>query len=175
MTTSASVQPTHQTATPNRTQIRETLMKVMYLGMALTLGVSAVLCVAGYLLRQNGIGAGVGTTSAEPERVFFYALLAVAISELPMALLLKKKMLKPLPDSGTTGVAIPTTSYVLSRYMVLLNLAAACPVYGFVWYILGGTLPEFVLFAAIGLIIFRLVRPEAEFFYSLFGTRPAIE
>lgn len=163
---------THSTTAPNSTQIRETHLKVIYLGMALTLGLSAALLLVGYFLRQNVAADG---TTAEPQRIFLYALLAVALSELPVALFMKKLMLKPLPESGTGGAAIPTTSYVLSRYMVLFNLAAACPVYGFVWYFLGGTLPEFVLFAVIGLIIFRLVRPQAEFFYSLFGVRPAIE
>jgi FtsH-binding integral membrane protein len=170
---SALAKQTHQSITPNNTQIHQTLMKVMYLGMALTLGSSLVLGLVGFLLRQNGAGA---TTPPEgPEQVLFYALLAVAVAELPTALFLKKAMLKPLGESGGATTAIPTTSYVFSRYLVLFNLAGACPVYGFVWYFLGGTLPEFVLFAAIGLVIFRLVRPTTEFFYSLFGVRPAIE
>lgn len=165
------VRPTHQSTSPNSTQIRETQVRVMYLGLALTLGVTVLLLMVGYFLRQ---GRAVDEVTAAPQRMLFYALLAVALSEVPAALFMKKFMLKPLAASDA-GVQVPTTDYVFSRYLVLFNLAAACPVYGFVWYILGGTLPEFALFAVIGLIIFRLVRPSTEFFYSLFGTRPAIE
>jgi hypothetical protein len=162
---------THTTTAPNPTQIRDTYMKVLYLGMGLTLGFAIVLLLTGYFLKQSGIGDAEPTAQS---KVLFYALIAVAMSELPVALFLKKSFLKPLPESSS-GANIPTTSYVLSRYLILFNLAAACNFYGFVWYLLGGTMQEFVLFAAIGLIIFRVVRPSIEYFFSLFGTRPAIE
>lgn len=172
MTSSAGVRPTHQSSAPNTTQIRETHLKVMYLGMALSLGIPTLLLVLGYFLRTS---SGLGDTVAEPNRMLFYALLVVACSELPAALIMKKTLLKPLPDSQAQSASIPTTDYVFSRYLVLFSLAAACPVYGLVWYLMGGTMPEFVLFAVIGLIIFRLSRPSTEFFFSLFGVRPAIE
>ena len=143
----------------------------MYLGLALSLGSAVVFLLVGYLLRHGGV-----VEAAEPTResqVMFYSLLFVAVSEVPLALFLKKTFLKPI--KGSEGVPIPTTNFIQSRYLVLFNLAAACSCYGFVWYLLGGTLPEFALFAVIGLIIFRLVRPSAEFFFSLFGVRPAIE
>ena len=162
---------TQGTAAPSREQIQQTQMKVMYLGLAMALGLPLILMAVGYFIRQSG---SLAEGSASPERLFFYALLAVAISEIPAALFLKKAMLKPLSPSDT-GQAVPSTDYVFSRYLVIFNLSAACPVYGLVWYLLGGTLPEFALFAVIGLIIFRLTRPSTEFFYSLFGVRPAIE
>jgi hypothetical protein len=171
MTTQPSRPPTHGAAAPTGTQIQQTQLKVMFAGLALTLALPAILVVVGSLLRQ-GDAAAVG--AQPPQRILFYALLAVAASEIPAALILRKVMLKPLPTSDP-GQAVPTTAYVFSRYLVMFNLAAACSVYGLVWYLLGGTLPEFALFAVIGLVIFRLVRPSTEFFHSLFGARPAIE
>ena len=159
------------TAAPNSTQIRNAHVKVMYAGMALTLGFPAVLLLVGHLLRPDAAPAD---QTAVPGRVLFYALLAVALAEIPAALIVKKVLLRPLTEA-LPPAAVPTVSTVFSRYLVLFNLAAACPVYGLVWYLLGGTMPEFVLFAVVGLLIFRLVRPSTEFFYSLFGARPAIE
>ena len=165
MTSSAAVRPTHQSSAPNSTQIRETHLKVMYLGIALSLGVPALLLLLGYFLRASG---SLGGTVAEPNRMLFYALLIVACSELPAALIMKKTLLKPLTDLQAGSASIPTTDYVFSRYLVLFSLAAACPVYGLVWYLMGGTMPEFALFAVLGLIIFRLSRPSTDFFFSLF-------
>jgi hypothetical protein len=167
----ADPQPTPGAAVPNSTQIRAAHVKVIYAGMALTLGFPAMLLLVGHLLRQ---GAAPPDPAAGPQRVLFYALLAVALSEIPAALIVKKVLLKPLAASDSPA-AVPTTSTVFSRYLILFNLAAACPVYGLVWYLLGGELPEFVLFAVVGLVIFRLVRPSTEFFHSLFGAHPAIE
>ena len=162
---------TPTTSAPNTTQIQQTQMKVMYLGLAYTLGLPLVLFAVAAVVRPDG-----GTSGGEPwsNRVMFYALLAVALMEIPTALFLKKVMLKPLPTSEP-GQPIPTTGFVFSRYLIIFNLAAACSVYGLVWHILGGTLAEFALFALIGLVIFRLTRPTTEFFFSLFGVRPAIE
>lgn len=162
---------THSATAPTQMQIREALVRVMYIGLALSLGLAMVFLLVGFLLRQGGAMEAAAPT--RENRVMFYALLFVAVSEVPLALFLKKIFLKPLAESG--GAAVPTTSFIQSRYLVLFNLAAACPCYGFVWYLMGGTLPEFALFAVIGLLIFRLVRPSAEFFFSLFGVRPAIE
>jgi hypothetical protein len=160
--------------TPNSTQIRDAHIKVMYLGLVLCLLLPIAVVGAGYLVRQY-IQGGDPPAPDSQSQVIFYALLFVAVSELPVALLIKKQMLKPLPTKGTPPESVPTTAFVISRYLVIFNLAAACSIYGFVWFFLGGTFGEFVLFAVIGLIIFRLVRPSQEFFYSLFGVRPATE
>jgi len=160
--------------TPNSTQIRDAHMKVMYLGLVLCLLLPMVVVGAGYLVRQF-IQAGEPPTPDSQARIFFYALLFVAVTELPVALLIKKRMLKPLSTTGPPPENAPTTAHIISRYLVIFNLAAACSIYGFVWFFLGGTFGEFALFAVIGLIIFRLVRPSQEFFYSLFGVRPAME
>ena len=162
------------TATPpNQTQIREAHMKIMYLGLLFNLVVPAVILAAGLAFRKFVQGGDFEGT-ANAQRFLLYALLAVAVSEVPVALFIKKQMLKPLPIGGATGPA-PTVDFVISRYIVLFSLAVAPSIYGFVWFMLGGSLPEFVLFALVSLIIFRLVRPSAEFFYSLFGVRPAVE
>ena len=160
--------------TPNQTQIRDAHEKVLFLGLALNLLLPAVVLAAGFLVRQVVFGGGALVVD-DPSRVMFYVLLFVAASEIAVALFLKKIMLKPLPVTGEPADNVPTTTFVVSRYLVVFNLAAACSIYGFVWFMLGGTVAEFVLFAVIGLIIFRLVRPSKEFFYSLFGVRPAIE
>lgn len=152
---------------PNQSQIRQCLLKVVYLGLAMTIGLPLVLLLVGFVIRQAS-----GESVDAPQRIFLYALMAVAVAEIPAALFIRKTLLKPLPETGGTA---PTTAYVFSRYLVIFNLAGACSFYGMVWYLLGGTLPEFALFAVIGLVIFRLVRPSTEFFFSLFGVRPAIE
>lgn len=164
-------QSTHTTSPPNATQIQQTHVKIIYLGLAYTIGVPLVLFAAAALIRPYGGSSGDEQLSS---RVMFYALLAVALMEIPTALYLKKLLLKPLSTSEPDQ-AIPTTGYVFSRYLIIFNLAAACSVYGFVWQFLGGTLSEFALFAVIGLVIFRLTRPSTEFFFSLFGVRPAVE
>jgi hypothetical protein len=160
--------------TPNPTQIGEAHMKVMFLGLVLCLLLPIAIGGAGFLVRHF-VQGGEPPAPESQSRIFFYALLFVAVSELPVALFLKKQMLKPLPTTGVPPENAPTTAYIISRYLVIFNLAAACSLYGFVWFFLGGTFGEFVLFAVIGLIIFRLVRPSREYFYSLFGVRPAIE
>ena len=163
-----------QTGVPNHTQLREAHMKTIYMGLILNMLLPIVVILAGLGVRHF-VQGGAAEPVTDQTRIIFYALLFVAVSEIGVTIFLKKLFLKPLSTTEAPPASIPTIAFIQSRYLILFNLAFAPTIYGFVWYFLGGELQEFVLFAVISLIIFRLVRPSADFFYSLFGARPAVE
>ena len=174
MLTPQTSEPATRTVVPNQTQLGEAHMKVIYMGLILNMLLPIVVILAGLGVRHFVQGGEAGPVT-DQTRIMFYALLFVAVSEIGVTIFLKKLFLKPLPTTGEPSESIPTIAFIQSRYLILYNLAFAPAIYGFVWYFLGGELKEFVLFAVISLIMFRLVRPSADFFYSLFGARPAVE
>lgn len=157
----------------NQSQLREAHMRVIYLGLVLNLLLPVVVVVAGYFIRQM-MNSGGEAWGASPDtlRILFWALLMVAASEVGVALFLRKTMLKANmcpADKSDPQTDIPL---VQSRFVVLFALALSPSFYGLVVYLLGAEFREFVLFAVVSLVIYRLVRPGQEFFYALFGARP---
>ena len=79
------------TSVPNQNQLRESHMRIMYLGLVMNLLLPIVLLFVGLGVRQFIQGGEV--TAGEGNRVFFYALLFVALSEIGVTLVLKKQFL----------------------------------------------------------------------------------
>jgi hypothetical protein len=158
---------------PNPTQLREGHMRAMMLGLVLNLLLPAVIVAIGYFLRRI-MDAESETAIMDPEslQILFFALLLVAVSEIPVVLFLKKLLLKPLPSNQAADADVPSVTFVISRFVLLYAVALSPSIYGLVYYLLGGEFRFFVLFGVISLLIFRLARPSQEFFYSLFGVRP---
>jgi len=157
----------------NQSQLREAHMRIIYLGLVLNLLMPIVIVVAGYFIRQT-MNSGGQSWGAAPDtvRILFWALLAVALSEVGVTLFLRKTLLQPNMRPAETSDPQTDIPHVQSRYIVLFALALSPAFYGLVLYLLGGEFREFVLFAVISLVIYRLVRPGQDFFYALFGARP---
>jgi hypothetical protein len=155
--------------------IRKSHMKVVFMGLIMNLVIPGVLVGAGVGLK-NLMGAGDTPQVMEPNalQTLFYALMFVSLSEGVAVYFLRKKLLKPLEvTSGTESAEVPTVSQILAKYTILYMIAMSCSIYGFIYYVLGGQFEYFILFTLVSLLTFRLIRPQAEFYYSLFGEQSA--
>jgi len=156
----------------NHTQLREVHIRAVYLGLILNLLLPAVVVIAGYAIRRAMYADEVPWASAPGTlTILFWVLLCVALSEIPVALLLRKLLLTANMCSMEKDDPQAAIMKVQSRYIVLYALALSPTFYGLVLYLLGGAMREFVLFAVVSLVIYRLVRPGQEFFYALFGVQ----
>ena len=157
----------------DREDVRQSHIKVVFMGLVMNLLIPGILVAAGVALR-NVMGSGdthqiMGSVQLQ---TLFNALMFVSLSQVPIIFILKKKILKPLSEaSGSDPANVPTLSQILSRYTILYMISMSSSVYGFIYYMLGGQFEFFILFALISLLTFRLIRPSAAFYYSLFGER----
>jgi hypothetical protein len=132
--------------------------KLFSLGLAMNVFAPMVLIFAGGLLRAQEVVLP-GNTDL---RMFFWVLLAVAISEIPAIYLVRKTLLGGRRVRAKTGMR-PSAEQVLMQWGVItFSLALAPSVYGLVYYLLGGSLEKFVLFAAITLFCFLVFKPKEE-------------
>lgn len=154
--------------------IRKSHMQMVLKGLILNLLVPGILVGAGVALRKI-MGSGDVDQIIKSDRdlqFFLYALMFVALMVVPIVFFLKKKLLKPLDlAAGSESTTVPTTSQIATKYTILYYLSMAASIWGFIYYLLGGQFQYFILFALISLITFRLIRPSAEFYYSLYGER----
>jgi hypothetical protein len=157
--------------TPNPTQVREAHMRIIYLGLVINLFVPILFLLAGYGVRRM-MGDTVVATDTQTLWILFIVFIALAVLEIPVVFLLRKHLIPPFSDTARPGVEPPSIISVQARYLVLFAVALSPALYGFIYYLLGGSFREFVLFAVISLIIFRLVRPSQTYFLSIFGVRP---
>lgn len=140
--------------------------KLLYLGLVLNFLVPAVLLSLGLFLRNRGVGA----RSLEGLGVLLWVLLAVSVGEVPTVYLVKKKVLftHNISKAGIRSASLEQT--LLRSALVLFSLNLSPAIYGFVYFLLGGTVEKFVLFIAITLFCFLLFKPKLEEMKSVKNT-----
>ena len=97
-------------------------------------------------------------------------LLVVSFTELGVVWILKKKWLtnflsfpaSPMVQTGAQLTARNPEKSAVSLAVVIYSLCLTPSVYGFVYFLLGGSLNWFILFIAITLLGFLLFKPKEE-------------
>lgn len=132
--------------------------KLLYLGLFLDVLVPAVLLSLGLFLRSKGIVV----RSFTGLDVLLWFLLAVSGGEVLAIYLIKKRVLfaPNMPRAKEEDVSLEQR--FLRSALILFSLSLSFAIYGFVYYLLGGTVERFVLFIAITLFCFLLFKPKLE-------------
>jgi len=134
-------------------------IRLLNMGLVVNVLVPIIILCGGVFLRSRGIG---DMTADRELDVFFWALMAVALGEIPVIYIVKRQFLsegKPFQRS----CAYVTPFKALSQWgMVIFSLCLAPTIYGLVYYLLGGTLERFVLFVAITLFCFLVFKLKLE-------------
>lgn len=137
-------------------EILKLAVSVMYLGLFIDLIGAAVLFVSGQLVRKYEL-----VTPVEPEGLTFlgYSLIAVGIIEVLMVVILKRRWI----SSKSSQLRTIKTRDVFYRHLrmlfIILYLIALTPsLYGFLYFILGGTEENFMILLAITLVGYMLTR-----------------
>lgn len=132
--------------------------KLLNLGLLLNVLTPAVVIFLGALLRASGVSGSPGTDLA----IFFWVLIAVALSEIPAIYILKKISLAGSRAFQKSDRNITAEQALIRSGVIVFSLALTPTIYGFVFYLLGGSLERFVLFAAITLFCFLVFKPKLE-------------
>ncbi len=132
--------------------------KLLYLGLALDFLVPVVLFSSGLLLRTQGVGA----RSIRGLDILLWILLAVSAGEVPVIYLIKKKVLfvSNMPKHREEEILPEHT--LLRSALILFSSCLSPAIFGFIYFLLGGTVEKFVLFIAITLFCFLLFKPKSE-------------
>lgn len=145
-----------QTGSP--VEIERIHSRLFNLGLLMNVLAPVLIIIIGTLLKVSGVSIS-GNTDLN---LFFWVLLAVAISEIPAIHIVRKSLLSVRKNAITGSVSL-TPEQVLMRWgMITFSMALAPSIYGLVYYLLGGPLERFVLFAAITLFCFLVFKPKEE-------------
>lgn len=137
--------------------------KLLNLGLFLNVLAPVVLIFVGALLKAGGVNAG----AVSDLGLFFWILIAVAFSEIPAIYIVKRSFLSGSRAFQKNRGRSTTEQALLQKGIIIFSLALAPTFYGLVYYLLGGTLERFVLFAAITLFCFVVFKPKQEEISSL--------
>jgi hypothetical protein len=132
--------------------------KLFNLGLLLNVLAPAVLIFVGAFLRASGVSISPGPNL----RIFFWVLIAVALSEIPAIYIVKKNFLAGSRVYQKGGRNLTAEQALIRSGVIVFSLALTPAIYGFVFYLLGGSLERFVLFAAITLFCFLVFKPKQE-------------
>jgi hypothetical protein len=128
--------------------------KTIYLGLLLNVFVPAILVVLGLYLRSKGVG----TDPIKGLDLLLITFLFASATEVFFVFFFRKRFF----FKDKTGLR-PDTEDDFIRYSLILSSLCLTPtIYGFVYYLLGGTVEWFIIFACITFICFRFFKPGLE-------------
>lgn len=131
--------------------------KLAYLGLAIDVTLPIVLLAVGYAIRKDQPSA----LDYPTLRLLWVVLLAIAAGEFAVGLVLRKIWFAPQRFRQAVERAGGRADAVILRYAIALYAVSAAPaVYGFIYYLLGGTIEQFVGFLAITLLCYQILRPR---------------
>ena len=145
--------------------------RLLNLGLLMNVFTPVVLIFVGVFVRNRGMEAGAGTDLG----IFFWVLIAVAVSEIPAIYFVKRTFLSRARSFQKRGGQSDVGQTVVQMGMIIFALSLAPTIYGLVYYLLGGSLERFVLFAAFTLFCFMLFKPKQEEISALLKTQGSAE
>lgn len=145
--------------------------KLLNLGLLMNVFTPVVLIFVGVFVRNRGIEAGAVTDLG----IFFWVLIAVAVSEIPAIYIVKRTFLSRARSFQKQGEQSTVGQTVIQMSMIIFALSLAPTIYGLVYYLLGGSLERFVLFAAFTLFCFMLFKPKQEEITAIAKGQPESE
>ncbi len=132
--------------------------RLFNLGLLMNLLAPALIIFVGVVVRASLVPGAPSTDLG----IFFWVLLAVAFSEIPMIYLMKRKLLLGNKGAGQVGKSATAERGLLQWGIITYSLGLAPSIYGLVYYVLGGSFERFVVFAAITLFCFLVFKPKQE-------------
>jgi len=137
--------------------------KLLNLGLLLDVAFPAVLFSLGLFLRSQGVGA----RSFKELDILLWVLLAISAGEILTIYLIKKKTLYAHDLLKVKKENISTEQIFFRSGLILFSLSLSPAIYGFIYFLLGGTAERFVIFIGITLLCFLLFKPKLEEMKSL--------
>ncbi len=132
--------------------------RLLNIGLVMNVLIPVILLSLGIFLKSKGVKGEMGASL----NTFFWVLIAVTLSEIPMIYLIRKTTLSAR-KAYLEGHPQVTAGQLLFQWSILVFSVSLSPaVYGLIYYLMGGTLERFVLFVAITLLCFVLFKPKLE-------------
>ncbi len=141
--------------------------RLLYIGLVLNLLVPVFLLSLGTFLKSKGIGGDMGTGLS----TFFWVLIAVTLSEIPVIYLVRKATLSARKVYLDSHPQAAVGQLLLQWGILVFSVSLSPAVYGLIYYLMGGALERFVLFVAFTLLCFMLFKPKLEELHSFVEKR----
>lgn len=133
--------------------------RLLNLGLVLNVLVPVILLSVGVFLKSKGVGLSLGSNL----KILFLVLMIAGVGEIPLIYIMRRSFLSARKAFQKESEGHVATEKVLFQWGVLIfSLSLSPTIYGLVYYLLGGSLERFVLFAAITLFCFLVFKPKLE-------------
>jgi len=132
--------------------------RILNLGLVMNVLIPVLLLATGVFFKSKGVRGDMGANL----NTFFWVLIAVALSEIPMICLIRKTTLSARKAYLESHPQI-TAGQLLFQWGILIYSVSLSPaIYGLIYYLMDGTLERFVIFVAVTLLCFMLFKPKLE-------------
>lgn len=139
--------------------------KIIYYGVVLDVFLPFILAIIAYTIksRRSEITANL------PLNVLLCCLLIVSAGDLLICFFMKRKMFSEISSNKGEQGPNPQIEEIIFKYAILIfSLCLASSIYGFVYFLLGGTLEKYVLFVVITMVGYQFFKPRDRDFRKAF-------
>ncbi len=144
---------------------------MLYLGLVLNLAIPLGLLAIGFLLRKNGVG----DHPVPNLKLFFWVLIFLSVSEVLAIHFFKKSFFAKFSKKSQLTISPSLIQKsILTFSIIIFSLSLVPSIYGLVYFLLGGSFEEFILFIIITFLGFRIFKPNLEEMKKLQGLATAI-
>jgi hypothetical protein len=137
------------------------LVKPLYIGLLINIFFPAgILLIAYYIDRGGGM-----SSSMEPDTLnsLLWMLLVIAVADGSVAIMLKYKLFYQPMIKSKQSIEQDISDRVYKLSIICFAITTAIVIYGVVYFVLGGSFKNLMLFAFISFIAFQLIRPRHKF------------
>jgi hypothetical protein len=148
----------------NPVNLPSVLTRVTFIGLVMNVMVPTTLLVVMALFRGDvAESAGISWQEQSKNQMFVYILLAVAVVDLVTAGIIRRR--PPRSVIGISGLP-PAEQFeksVMSLFWLIFSLNLSCTFYGLVLVVIGLRIEVMMLFVALTLIGYQVLRPRQKF------------
>ena len=147
--------------TSNPVNVPGVLTKVTLTGLVMNVIVPTTLLVVMALLRGEISGtSGISLTEQSENRMFFYILLAMGVVDLALAAFIRRRPPQSVIGRFDLPAAEQFEKSAMSLSWAIFSLNLSCTFYGLVLVVIGMKIEVMMLFVAMTLIGYQLLRPR---------------
>lgn len=155
--------------TDNDALIARVLTKVTYIGLAMNVLFPVTILAAIIIIFSAGVSesGGLHLQGKPTVAILFYIFIAVAVLDFAVAYFIRNRAPAALLDSSSQSVEERFEHSAMKLSLIIFSLNTSYVLYGAVLLLLGGAVEVLMLFAALSMIGFQLLRPRRQYLEEL--------
>lgn len=145
------------------------LTKITLIGLAMNVIIPVTILVVAALMNRNAVAeaGGIHWEDHPGVKTLFYVFLVIAAADFVAAIIIRRRLPAGIVEAGGKTPLERFENSAVRLSIIMYSLNASHAFYGLALYILGADIEVLILFAALSMIGYQLLRPRSGYLDQL--------